>query len=133
MATSPQIGVREGRRITGRYTITTDDLLRGARFDDAICRVTFRIDVHSSDKTYRGTSKPDGLEAKPYDIPLRSLIAKDVDGLLMAGRCISGDFYAHGSYRVTGNAVPMGEAAGKVAAIAALSNRLPNEIEISEI
>ncbi len=33
------------------------------------------------------------------------------DGLLMAGRCISGDFLAYSSYRVTGNAVPMGEAA----------------------
>ena len=34
----------------------------------------------------------------------------------MAGRCVSGDFYAHASYRVTGNAVPMGEAAGFIAA-----------------
>ncbi|MDD4540195.1 MAG: FAD-dependent oxidoreductase, partial [Lentisphaeria bacterium] len=42
--------------------------------------------------------------------------AKDVAGLLMAGRCISGDFWAHSSYRVTGNAVAMGEAAGKYAA-----------------
>jgi hypothetical protein len=60
---------------------------------------------------------------KPYDIPLRALIAKDVDGLLMAGRCISGDFIAHSSYRVTGNAVAMGEAAGVTAALAALSKR----------
>ena len=34
----------------------------------------------------------------------------------MAGRCVSGDFYAHASYRVTGNSVPMGEAAGFIAA-----------------
>ena len=40
------------------------------------------------------------------------LIAKDIDGLLLAGRCISGDFLSHSSYRVTGNAVAMGEAAG---------------------
>ena len=38
--------------------------------------------------------------------------AKDVDGLLLAGRCISGDFIAHSSYRVTGNSVALGEAAG---------------------
>ena len=54
--------------------------------------------------------------------------AKDVDGLLMAGRNISGDFIAHSSYRVTGNAVPMGEAAGKVAARAAAANRLPQDV-----
>jgi len=69
---------------------------------------------------------------KPYDIPLRALIAKDVDGLMMAGRCISGDFTAHASYRVTGNAVAMGEAAGVIAAIAAKSNRLPHEVNWAE-
>ncbi len=60
--------------------------------------------------------------------PRRALIAKDVDGLMMAGRCISGDFTAHSSYRVTGNAVAMGEAAGAVAATAALTKRLPHKI-----
>ncbi|MFM9146868.1 MAG: FAD-dependent oxidoreductase [Verrucomicrobiota bacterium] len=66
------------------------------------------------------------------DIENRAMIAKDVDGLLMAGRCISGDFIAHSSYRVTGNAVAMGEAAGVVAALAATSKRLPHEIAWSE-
>ena len=42
------------------------------------------------------------------------MVAADVDGLLMAGRCISGDFVAHSSYRVTGNSVPMGEAAERL-------------------
>ena len=65
----------------------------------------------------------------PYDIPLRALIAKDVDGLMMAGRCISGDFLAHASYRVTGNAVAMGEAAGTVSAIAARDHQLPHEVD----
>ncbi len=60
-----------------------------------------------------------GVKTKPYDIPHRALIARDVDGLMMAGRCISGDFIAHASYRVTGNATAMGEAAGATAAVAA--------------
>ncbi|MEP6672780.1 MAG: FAD-dependent oxidoreductase, partial [Chthoniobacter sp.] len=51
---------------------------------------------------------------------------------LMAGRCISGDFIAHASYRVTGNATSMGEAAGAVAALAAKSQRLPHQVEWSE-
>ena len=49
---------------------------------------------------------------------------------MMAGRCISGEFMAHASYRVTGNAVPMGEAAGKVAAYAALNGCLPQEVPV---
>src|SRR5512133_3266484 len=73
-----------------------------------------------------------GFKTKPYDIPLRALIAKDVDGLMMAGRCISGDFTAHASYRVTGNAVAMGEAAGRVSALAARSGRLPHEVPWNE-
>jgi hypothetical protein len=47
---------------------------------------------------------------------------------MMAGRCISGDFFAHASYRMTGNAVPMGEAAGRHAAKAARSGHAPHEV-----
>jgi hypothetical protein len=47
---------------------------------------------------------------------------------MMAGRCISGDFYAHSSYRVTGNSVATGEAAGVAAAMAAQQNVLPDEL-----
>jgi hypothetical protein len=73
-----------------------------------------------------------GVKVKPYDIPLRALIARDVDGLMMAGRCISGDFIAHASYRVTGNAVAMGEAAGVTSALAASSKRAPHEVSWNE-
>jgi hypothetical protein len=66
--------------------------------------------------------------AKPYDIPLGALIAADVDGLMMAGRCISGDFIAHSSYRVTGNAVPMGEAAALASVASLEQGKLPHEI-----
>ncbi len=127
--TGAQIGIREGRRIHGLYTLTWEDLKNGSRFDDAVCRVTFNVDVHSLEKDSGGGYSSHSTKAKPYDIPLRSLIAKDVDGLLMAGRCISGDFFAHSSYRVTGNAVPMGEAAGKVAATASLLDVLPQEVK----
>jgi hypothetical protein len=130
VTTGDHIGVREGRRIHGIYTITEDDLIRGARFNDAVCHVTFGVDVHSVNKSEEDQNKSygRGVKTKSYDIPLRSLIAKDIKGLMMAGRCISGDFIAHSSYRVTGNAVPMGEAAGRVSAIAADRNVLPQEV-----
>ena len=133
VSTGAQIGVREGRRIHGRYEVTAADLLEGARFDDAVCRVTMGIDVHSTNpaKTKIVEEKPH--KSRPYDVPLRALIAQDVDGLMMAGRCISGDFIAHSSYRVTGNAVAMGEAAGTTAALASGSGRLPHEVEWVEV
>lgn len=132
VATGDHIGVREGRRIHGLNTVTQNDLVSGARFHDAVARVNFPVDVHSvsKEKDASATSYKQGVKSKPYDIPLRSLIARDVDGLMMAGRCISGDFIAHSSYRVTGNAAAMGEAAGRVAAKSAEQGKLPQEVGI---
>ena len=129
VVTGEQIGVREGRRIRGLYQVTIEDLMAGARHEDAICRLYFGIDVHSPNPgKSKGFSSENRGRTKPYDIPLRALIAKDVDGLLMAGRNISGDFLAHSSYRITGGAVGMGQAAGVAAAVAAASNRTPREV-----
>jgi hypothetical protein len=132
VATAEQIGTREGRRLQGLYTVSAEDLRDGREQPDAVCRATFPIDVHSTDPQKEKGIEKAGFRAKPYDIPLRSLISRNVSGLMMAGRCISGDFLAHSSYRVTGNAVAMGEAAGKVAAVAAQTNRLPQAVALSE-
>ena len=131
VATAEQIGVRDGRRIHGRETVTTEGLVEGKRQPDAVARVTFGVDIHAKSKADNDklTIERGGVKKfTPYDIPLRALIAKDVDGLMMAGRCISGDFIAHASYRVTGNAVAMGEAAGVTAALAALHKCQPHEV-----
>lgn len=127
---SSHIGVREGKRIKGHYRLTADDIAEGRRFDDAICTVHFPVDVHrisADDKSgYRM-----GKSTKPYHIPFRALIPLGCDNLLLAGRCISGDFYAHASYRVAGCVVPMGEAAGYAAATCAKEGILPAEIDTS--
>ncbi|MEZ6046761.1 MAG: FAD-dependent oxidoreductase [Planctomycetaceae bacterium] len=130
VATAEQIGVREGRRIKGRYTLTGEDLVSGLRHPQAIAQAKFPFDVHSLELV----GNPETVQAfrkrsvKKYDIPYPVLVSADVDNLLMAGRCISGDFLAHSSYRVTGNAVPMGEAAGKAAALSLAQNIMPHEI-----
>lgn len=136
VATAEQIGIREGRRIHGRYMIVKDDLLSGSRHNDAVTRVTFGVDIHALTRTKndRETIGRGGVtHTKPYDIPLRALIARDVDGLMMAGRCISGDFVAHASYRVTGNAVATGEAAGAVAALAVQAHCLPHDVAWTDV
>ncbi len=130
LSTAAQIGVREGRRLQGRDSVTVDDLVAGRSREDGVCRATFGMDVHSPNpgisKSF-DTSKRKAV--RPYDIPYGALVAAGVDGLMMAGRCISGDFLAHSSYRVTGNAVPMGEAAGQAAAYCALHQLLPHELQ----
>ena len=132
-ATADYIGVREARRISGLYRVTREDITSGRRHADAVCRMRFGVDVHStSPDAHKGYSS-EGCKVKPYDIPLRALIAKDVKGMMMAGRCISGDFYAHASYRVIGGAAPTGEAAGICAALAARMDCLPQEVPFGEI
>ncbi len=111
--TAPQIGIRESRRSLGEYVLTGDDAINGAQFYDGITTVTFDIDIHCPDSTGQ-----DNARVKPYQIPFRCLIPFGIDGLLTAGRCISGNHVAHSSYRVTGNCMAMGEAAGIAASIA---------------
>lgn len=127
VATAQHIGTREGRRVRGDYYLQADDLARGARFDDAVCRATFCVDVHAPTRAEGGGYGAAGVSSRPYDIPFRSLIAGDLDNLLLCGRCISGDFYAHASYRVSGNATATGEAAGIAAA-----HCLRHELELRE-
>ena len=118
VSTAQTIGVREGRRILGKYTVTIDDLNSNRHFEDSICSVSFGVDIHAltedNEKGYDEESD-DGV-VRDYQIPMRAAMCDGTDNLFMAGRCISGDFYAHASYRVTGNSSVIGENVGKYAA-----------------
>lgn len=107
------IGVREGRRIHGKYTVTKEDLIEGKTCENPACHVTFNVDIHFAGGYKNGDVK---VKSQGYDIPMEALMAKDFDNLYMAGRCISGDFYAHASYRVMGNTLMMGESIGRYCA-----------------
>ena len=131
-STNPQIGIREGRRIFGQYRISNEDILSGARFEDAVCLVTFHVDVHKlhKDDTIEQTR---GYEMQPYHIPYRSMLPLGSDNMILAGRCISGDFYPFSSYRVIGNMAGVGEAAGYAAAICAKENIKPIEVDGKQV
>ncbi len=122
------IGVREGKRIKGQYRLTYEDITEGRKFEDAICTVRFSIDVHriSENDKYDHAK---GKRVQPYNIPYRALLPIGCENLLLAGRCISGDFYAHSSYRVAGCVTPMGEAAGYAAAICSKEGILPSAVD----
>jgi hypothetical protein len=126
--TSSHIGIREGRRIYGEYRLTDEDILSGARFEDAVCLVTFGVDVHKLKKEDPDDCKR-GYKTKPYHIPYRSLVPVGCKNLLLAGRCISGDFYPHASYRVMGNMAATGEAAGYSAAECSKNNVFPKDFD----
>lgn len=125
--TAEHLGLREGRRVFGLYRITDQDIAVGQKFEDGICLVQSKVDVHKLHKTDT-LSTDRGVKSQPFEIPFRSLIARDTDNLLLAGRCISGDFYPHGAYRMMGNTAAMGEAAGFAAAYAARHSVALSEI-----
>nr|MDQ3571066.1 FAD-dependent oxidoreductase [Actinomycetota bacterium] len=105
------VGVRETRRILGEYQLNAEDVLSARQFPDGIARGSYPIDIHNP--TGRsGTVIRNVPPGEAYDIPLRCLVPRQVDGLLVAGRCISGTHEAHSSYRVTPIAMATGQAAG---------------------
>jgi hypothetical protein len=125
--TASAIGVREARRIRGRYSLTLDDISAGRRFEDAVTFGTFPLDVHEVNPSDKESSSRI-VSTMPYEIPFRSLLPQALEGLIVAGRCISGTHEAHASYRVTGTCMGMGQAAGLAAAMAAAEGVLPSRL-----
>jgi len=124
--TGAYLGVRESRRIIGDYVLTGSDLIAGKSFPDAVARGFYFIDIHNADST--GDAGGARL-TQPYDIPYRCLVPKSIDGLLVAGRPISVDHVAHGSTRVMGTTMAVGQAAGTAAAVAVKSGIPPRQVD----
>jgi Dehydrogenases (flavoproteins) len=125
------IGVRETRRIVGEYTLDVEDVLQARKFSDAIARCSYPVDIHNPAGS--GTTLRRLPQGEWYEVPLRCLVPKDVDGLLVAGRSISGTHEAHSSYRVTPTAMATGQAAGVCAALASRNRCPPRQVLASAV
>lgn len=107
---STQLGTRESRRITGHYQVSINDLNQGSTFDDGVC------------KSLKGAWLLEEMRnQKPFDIPYRALLPREVEGLLVAGRCISIDAMSAKPFgpRDIITCMGTGQAAGIAAAMAA--------------
>lgn len=125
------IGVRETRRIRGDYQLTADDILQARKFPDVIARSAYPVDIHNPKGT--GTILKRLPPGEAYDIPLRCLLPQEVEGLLVAGRCISGTHEAHSSYRVMPVSMATGQAAGVCAALAVRQGKPPRAIPAADV
>jgi hypothetical protein len=125
------IGVRETRRITGEYQLTADDILGARKWDDAVARGTYPLDIHNPQG--KGTLLMRLPPGEWYDIPLRCLVPQRVDHLTVAGRCISGTHEAHSSYRVMPIALATGQAAGVCAALAARDGKAVRDVPAGDV
>jgi hypothetical protein len=114
---APQIGIRETRRIVGRYQLSEDDVLDCADFEDAIGVNGWPIEAHvagSVDFRFARGDAPRGFN----QLPLRMMVPSAVDNLYVVGRCASMTHGGQSSARVTGPCFAMGEAAGVAADLA---------------
>src|SRR5262249_16012916 len=116
---------RDPRRIIGIYTLTKEDVVSGTRFPDAVVVSGFPADLHSPDGK--------GMEThitKTHQVPYRCLVPREVNGLLVAGRCVSATREALAAIRQTAPALAMGQAAGPAAALSVLTQSTPRGLSV---
>lgn len=124
----PKVGVRESRRIVGAHILTERDLTEGRIPDDTLVTLTRGFDAWGEHDRLRQR-----LRVKRYGIPYRSLVPIGVDGILVAGRCISGTHIAMSAYRTQTPVTYIGQAAGVAAALACQHNTQPRNLDPKEI
>ncbi|TMA46700.1 MAG: FAD-dependent oxidoreductase [Deltaproteobacteria bacterium] len=112
---APRLGVRETRRVRGRYALTEEDVLGGRKFEDGICRSAWPIELHVAEGRTDWRFLEDGLW---YTVPYRCLLPEGIENLLVAGRCVSATREAFASVRVLGPCMSEGQAAATAVAIA---------------
>ncbi len=125
------IGVRESRMLVGQHVLTSEELVACTKFEDSIAAGNYDIDIHNPEGS--GTSHYYFPEGEYYTIPYRSLLPKETDNLLVAGRCISVDHEAQASVRIMPICCTMGEAAGTAIGIAAKDGAKVDEIDVKTL
>jgi hypothetical protein len=129
VASGHTIGMRETSHIVGEYTMTSEDIIEGTPHHDAIAVGSYYMDIHTPDT--KGLAPM--IQPPLYSIPYRCLIPKDIDGLLVAGRCISATHEAISAVRVIPIAGTMGQAAGTAAALAISIDCEPRNVPIGTL
>jgi 2-polyprenyl-6-methoxyphenol hydroxylase-like FAD-dependent oxidoreductase len=146
------LSVRQTWQCHGLHTLTGDEILSGYSFLDAIANGTYPVDIHHPDGTvlryldgreeivardgshnwgrWRSQDQP---TPRCYHIPYRSLVPRDAENLLVAGRLLDADRQAFGGVRVMVNTNQMGEAAGVAAFLAHKSKQSVAAIDTHEL
>lgn len=132
-----QPGIRQTRWIAGTHQLTAAEVRAGTRFDDSIARCSWPIELHHRAEDVHWEEFGDD---HMHYVPLGSLVHRDADNLVAAGRCIDGDTAALSSVRVMGPCMAMGQAAAHILDLAgqgsvhqidvgALTERLRDNLE----
>ena len=126
-----EIGIRESRKLKGMHILTEEELKNLTDFEDSIALGNYDIDIHNPAGS--GTSHYYFKNGDYYKIPYRSLLPKEYDNLLVAGRCISATHEAQASIRIMPICACMGEAAGTAAAVAFRTNTNAQTVDVKAV
>lgn len=139
-AISPSIGMREGRQVLGEYVLGLDDLIMDRRFDDVVMKCYSHYDNHATDMANESwlaqlwTVVVGGWSYRlGCDVPYRSFVPREIDGLLVACRALSVDHDASGAVRMQPDMHAVGEVAGTAAALCLQTGRQPRDADVSEL
>ncbi|MHC4483965.1 MAG: glycoside hydrolase family 88 protein [Planctomycetota bacterium] len=128
-------GKRESRRLLGDIILQQQDIQEEKRFSDSFVTTTWSIDLHYPDpensKYFPGEEFRTICEQpkiKPYPIPYRCLYSRNIQNLMMAGRCISVTHVALGTVRVMRTCGMMGEVVGMAASLCKKHNTSPRGV-----
>ena len=130
-ATASHVGIRESRHIKGEYRLTADDLLNSTVPEDSVFIAANSVDVHGRFGPKSNEYVP--ISGKYYGVPYRSLVSVEIEGLLVAGRCLSADSTAAGAVRVMPPCMAMGQAAGTAAALSVKNNCTVRNLDVKEL
>jgi hypothetical protein len=120
--TPPLLGIRQTRFVEGLYKLTAEDAITGRRFDDVVAISPCPIISFYGYRRY--------LEHEGYDIPYRCLVPRELDGLLVAGRCISSGQEPYESHRAMVPIMAIGQAAGVAAALCCRAGCQPRHLGV---
>lgn len=126
-----EIGIRESRKLLGEHVLTADEMKNQVVFEDTVALGNYMIDIHnpSGEGTYLYRFK----EGEYYRIPYRSLLPREIDNMLVAGRCLSATHEAHSAVRIMPICACLGEAAGVASALSKKSGKDFHGIDTSEL
>lgn len=129
------LGVRESRRILGRYQLTEHDLMEGRAYPDSVVhKANFCLDIHNPAGAGQAVHEERcPVTPKPYDIPFSAMCPIGCDNLITAGRCISGTHVAHSSYRVMRICMAMGQAAAAAASVMCKTKTTTATVDVDQI
>jgi hypothetical protein len=113
---APLLGVRETRRIRGRFVLAVQDLVEGTEFDDAIGLSSYGWDLPDPKRPSHQPLSGKVPRKRPVTpIPYRVMLPRPIENLICPGRAVSVERDVLGPLRVTGPCFAMGEAAGQAA------------------